>query len=360
MTDSPPALPPQLAYARRQCTTDWNQRRRLRISVRFGNVRLWNAHTRVLGPPLGGFIVIYLDWRWIFYLNIPIGLIGIIMVMIFVPAVPRVPTTKIDWIGFILSGVSLSCLLISFEMAIHSADFTVLKSLLIVGSLAWIGYLRHARMHSDPLIDLTLLNVPTFRISIIGGSLMRITQGAQPFLVAMMLQLGLGFNAAHAGLIALAGAIGSLIMKLVARRILVRFGYRDTLIVSGMCAVGGYALCGFFRPDWPLMAILSVLATASFFMSLQFTAYNTIAYADISTDRMSAATSFYSNLQQLLLTLGVCVGSLALHVSMTIGHQDHLEPVNFTHAFIVVTCISALATFFNGRISANEGRSLME
>ena len=148
--------------------------------------------------------------------------------------------------------------------------------------------------------------------SVIGGSLTRITQGAQPFLLLLMLQLGFGMSAAVSGTITIAGAMGSLTMKSLAPRLLRRFGFRDSMVVGGLAASAGYAACGLFRPDWPTPLIFLTLMVSGFCMSFQFTAYNTIAYDEIPPERMSAATSFYATFQQLMLSLGICVGALAL------------------------------------------------
>ena len=202
------------------------------------------------------------------------------------------------------------------------------------------------------------MRIATFRLSVIGGSLTRITQGAQPFLLPLMLQLGFGMSAAASGSITIAGAIGSLGMKWLAPRTLKRFGFRDSLVVNGLIASAGYAVCGFFRPGWPVAAIFAVLAACGFFMSFQFTAYNTIAYDEIPPERMSAATSFYATFQQLMLSLGICVGAVALHAGMLVTHSTTPKFSDFTLAFWVVTAISGLATIWNARFRPDAGAAM--
>ena len=197
------------------------------------------------------------------------------------------------------------------------------RALALIGIGASGGRALHPRMrdaHVAPILDLSLMRVPTFRLSVIAGSLTRITQGAQPFLLPLMLQLGFGMSAATSGSITIAGAIGSLGMKWLAPGRLRRFGFRNSLIVNGLIATAGYAVCGPFRPAWPVAAIFGVLTACGFFMSFQFTAYNTIAYDEIPPERMSSATSFYATFQQLMLSLGICVGAGALHVGMLATH----------------------------------------
>ena len=244
----------------------------------------------IIGPPVGGFIVTYLNWRWIFYLNLPVGVIGVVLVTAFIGQIRSERPPPLDLLGFGLSGVSLGCLLFGFQMTSHPGALQAALALIAVGLIAGALYVRHARGHAAPILDLSLMQVPTFRLSVIAGSLTRITQGAQPFLLPLMLQLGFGMSAAASGLITIAGAIGSLAMKWLAPRILRAFGFRRSLIVNGLIGAGGYAVCGFFRPFWPTPLIFAVLVLCGFFMSFQFTAYNTIAYDEIPPERMSAAT----------------------------------------------------------------------
>ena len=312
----------------------------------------------ILGPPVGGAIVTYLDWRWIFYLNLPIGLLGVFLVTRYIGEVRAETPVRADPWGFVLSGVALGCLLFGFEMTSRTGELPLALGLIGIGCVAGALYIRHARHRADPILDLSLMRVPTFRLSLIGGSLTRITQGAQPFLLPMMLQLGFGMTAAASGAITVAGAIGSLAMKGLAPRILRRWGFRRSLIIGGLGASAGYAVCGLFRPDWPVPLIFGVLMVSGFFMSFQFSAYNTIAYDEIPSERMSSATSFYATFQQLMLSLGICVGAAALHVGMLGGGHALPRLGNFTLAFWVVTAVSASATIWNARFAADAGAGM--
>jgi EmrB/QacA subfamily drug resistance transporter len=312
----------------------------------------------IIGPPIGGFIVTYMDWRWIFYLNIPIGLLGLVLVTLFIDEVRGEKPAPTDIPGFLLSGVSLGCLLFGFEMTSRGGELQSAVLLIAVGLVAGALYVRHARRRPAPILDLTLMRVPSFRLSVIGGSLTRITQGAQPFLLPLMLQLGFGMSAAVSGTITIAGAIGSLAMKSLAPRLLRRFGFRDSMVAAGLAASAGYAFCGFLRPGWPTPLIFLTLMASGFCMSFQFTAYNTIAYDEIPPERMSAATSFYATFQQLMLSLGVCAGALALHVGMLAGRHAAPQLTDFTIAFLVVTAISASATIWNLRFDKHAGAEL--
>jgi EmrB/QacA subfamily drug resistance transporter len=312
----------------------------------------------ILGPPLGGLIVTWLDWRWIFYLNLPVGVLGAVGAWMLVPDIRGDARTPFDLSGFLLSGAALGCLLFGFELSSRPGTGWIAVALLAGGALFGLGYVRHARRVDDPILDPGLMRVPTFRLSVIAGSLTRITQGAQPFLLPLMLQLGFGLTAARTGTITMAGAIGALAMKLAAPRLLRRWGFRRSLIVSGVASSLGYAACALFRPDWPHMAIVAVLLVSGFFTSFQFTGYNAIAYADIDKARMSAATSFYATFQQLTLSLGICTAATILELGSVLEGQPRPGLGTFSAAFLTVAAISLSAIVWNRRFDEQAGAEM--
>jgi EmrB/QacA subfamily drug resistance transporter len=312
----------------------------------------------ILGPPIGGMFVTYLDWRWIFYINLPIGLLGFVLVSIFIEDVKGKADGPFDLLGFILSGLSLGSLLFGFELSSHEGQGSLSIFLIAIGLLFGIAYLRHARKHPAPIMDFSLMKFTNFRASVIAGSLTRISQGAQPFLIPLMLQLGFGLSAASAGRVVIATALGSMTMKAVQSYILRKLGFRTSLIIFGLIGTLGYGLCAIFRPDWPMALIFVILYLCGFFMSFQFTAYNTIAYDEIDRDRMSSATSFYTTFQQLMLSLGICVAALALHGSMAIRGAENADLNDFSVAFIVVTLIALTATIWNVGFSRTAGAEM--
>ena len=312
----------------------------------------------IVGPPVGGFIVTYLDWRWIFYINLPIGLLGLGLVLRFIENTHGEAAGPFDWSGMALSGVALGCLFFGFELASHPDLAPLVVVLLVVGFVFGVLYVRHARRTADPIMDLSLMRLPSFGTSVIAGSLTRITQGAQPFLLPLMLQLDFGLTAAQSGGIVIATALGSMSMKAFAPRILRRFGFRTSLIVNGVTASLGYACCAAFRPGVPFPLIFAILLLCGFFMSFQFTAYNTVAYDAVPPARMSAATGFYTTFQQLMLSVGICTAALALEGSMVLRDHAHPQLGDFSAAFLVVTTISLSATIWNLRFSPRAGAEI--
>ncbi|MDR3516751.1 MAG: MFS transporter [Azospirillaceae bacterium] len=298
----------------------------------------------VIGPVVGGFIVTNLSWRWIFYINVPIGIIGLIFASIFIPDVREAKPARFDFRGLVLSGTSLACLVFSFEMGSRGVvPLPELSGLISLGLVSGALYVWHARHHQDPILDLTLMRIPTFSLSVIAGSLTRITGGAIPFLLPLMMQIGFGMSAAQSGLVTFTGAVGSILMKASSVSILRWVGFRTAMIWNAVLATGFIAIDAAFRPSWPMWAIYVILLISGFFQSLQFSAYNSIAYADIPAHRMSAATSFYTTFQQVMLSLGICVSAFALQISRMVSGHPHTTLSDFSVAFLVVTGISILA-----------------
>jgi len=311
----------------------------------------------VVGPPVGGFIVTYLSWRWIFYLNVPFGILGICLATVFIEDIREPDPGQFDLRGFLLSSVSLSCLMYGLEMVSRGGGESGRTTLMIlaVGLISGLAYGKHARWTLNPILDFRLMRVPTFGLSVFGGSLTRISAGAMPFLLPMMMQVGFGFSAARSGLITFSTAAGSFLMKLVATPILRRFGFRNTLVWNGVIATAFLGLCAAFRPGWPLPAIYLALLVGGFFQSLQFTAFNTVAYADISQPRMSSATSFYSTFQQLMLSMGICISSALLALSMALSGHAVPRLSDFSVAFVGVTLISVLSSPVCARMPRDAG-----
>ncbi len=298
----------------------------------------------VLGPPIGGFIVTWFSWRLIFDINIPIGILGITLVTLFIEDIREPRAAPFDWRGFLLSGIGLASLMFGLE-TIGRGVVPRWASLSAIGAglVAGLLYAWHARIHPRPLIDLTLFRIRTFSVAVGAGTMFRIGIGAVPFLLPMMLQLSFGHSAAESGLITFVSSLGALVMKPVAVGVLRRLGFRHTLVWNAILSAVLLGMCAWFAPSWPVVLIYAVLLSGGFFRSLQFTAYNALAYADVPRERMSAATSFYSAMQQISLTLGVSAAAASLTVTMALS--GHAEPLlsDFSSAFVVVALISLCA-----------------
>ncbi len=236
----------------------------------------------LIGPPLGGFLATFFDWRYIFWINVPIGLLGVVLTTRFIPDLKEEDVPPLDVKGAALSGVGLSCIV--FGVTLLGRNFApapLVAAIIGSGVVSLLAYVRHARRAEYPIIDLSLLRIPTFKAAIYGGFLFRIGLGATPFLLPLLLQVGFGLSAYESGFLTFISAAGAMVMKTTAQPILKRFGFRRVLISNALIAVSFLAANAFFTPATPHWLIMIALLVGGFFRSLQFTALNSICYADV-------------------------------------------------------------------------------
>jgi len=314
----------------------------------------------VFGPPLGGFIVTYFSWRWIFFINVPMALLGILLVTLFVENLREDNVRPLDLPGFILTGIGLSCLVFGFEIAGRGGlPTSVVSAMIVVGAICLAIYIWHARRTAFPVLDLNLLKITTFRIGVTGGTLTRMGIGALPFLLPIMLQLGFGYSPITSGLVTFASAAGAMTMRVTATRIIRYFGYRRTLIFNSILTSATLAINALWRPSTPLLLIFTVLLLGGFFRSLQFSAVNTLGYSDIPPAMMSRATPFASMAQQIAMSLGVGTGALLLHLTLVFHGLAALGPADFTPAFVGVGLISLGAVPIFLKLSPQAGAAVI-
>jgi EmrB/QacA subfamily drug resistance transporter len=295
----------------------------------------------VIGPPLGGFIVTYSTWRWIFYINLPVGILGITLGRLFITDLGEKNVGPLDLRGFVLAGVGLAGLTFGLEAVGRGAlPVTVVGGLIVGGAICGALYILHARHASYPIIDLGLMRIPTFAASIYGGSLFRIGIGALPFLLPMLLQVGFGMNALGSGLLTFASAAGAMTMRMTATPVIRLVGFRRVLIFNSVISSLFLAGYGFFGPSTPRSVIFLALLAGGFFRSMQFTSVNTIAYADVTPALMSRATSLASMAQQLSVSFGVGIAALLLHLTMMVRGETQLQSGDFPFTFFAVAAIS--------------------
>ena len=230
--------------------------------------------------------------------------------------------------------------------------------MLAVGLAVGAAYWVHARHHRSPVLDLRLMRVKSFAVSVLSGSAFRIAYGSLPFLLPLMLQLGFGLSAAASGGLTFASSVGSLVMRMTAKPILRRWGFRRVLVVNGAVSMAMLGACGFLRPSWPSWAVYGLLLVGGYFQALQFTAYNTIAYADLSGRWMSAATSFYSTFQQLSLSLGITFAAAILAVLAAAGGRAEPSVNDYSVAFLVMGLLGIASSLPPLRLRANAGSAL--
>lgn len=310
----------------------------------------------VVGPVVGGFITTYFDWRWIFFINLPIGLLGIALATMFFEDVREEDVAPLDITGFLLSSTGFAALMLGLATGgRHLVPVAVSYGCVAFGIAALILYWFHARRLAYPVLNLSLLRIPTYRIGVLGGSIFRIGIGAIPFLLPLMLQLGFGLDALQSGLITFASAAGALVMKTLAKTILARFGFRGVLTFNALIGSAFLAASGLFTPSTPHWIMLGVLFVGGCFRSLQFTGINALSYADVSNRDMSSATSFSSVAQQLSLSLGITVGAFALEAANLYNGGKTLGAGDFWPAFVLVGLISASSALWMIRLKPDAG-----
>src|SRR6516162_7546029 len=313
----------------------------------------------LIGPPLGGFITTYISWHWIFLINIPIGLAGIVLATIFIEDVRAETPDPFDPVGMLLAGLGIGGL--AFGGSVLGLDFLplpVVLGLIVGGAAASYAYVRHARRHPSPVLDLSLLKLPSMRAAVLGGFIYRSGIGALPFLLPLLLQLGFGLTAFQSGLVTLSNVVGAMGMKTVIPIILRRFGFRRALTVNAVISAGLVAACATFTPGVSFAWIVAVLIVGGFFRSLQFTSINTIAYADVDNRRMSRATSLVAVAQQVSISVGVAIGALAVDLTLWARGRDTITAADFQPAYLTIAVIAGCACFVFARMPADAGAEL--
>lgn len=274
----------------------------------------------VLGPPLGGFITTHWSWHWIFFLNLPLGLVGLVAALRLIPAGKGEGGRPFDGVGFVFTSGACLSLMTAVELLSHGGHGTAV----VLCALAALGLgvlaVRHARGHPHPLVDLWALRVPSFAVSIGGGTIFRMSIGAVPFLLPLMFQLGFGLNAFDAGLLVLAVFAGNLAMKPLTTGVLRRFNFRTVLLVNGLINALSIFACALLTPATPTPVIVALLFLGGMSRSMQFTALATLAFAEVPQPRMSGANTLFNTSQQMAIGMGIAVGALALRLaSLAIG-----------------------------------------
>ncbi|MEX2649569.1 MAG: MFS transporter [Alphaproteobacteria bacterium] len=313
----------------------------------------------VIGPPLGGLIATYASWRWIFFINVPIALLGVVLVSVLIGNEREAAPRPLDARGFVLTGLALVGLLFGLQGLGRAVVPGGVTAALIVGGAVAAGlYVVHARSLAHPIIDLALLRIPTFRAAIVGGLFFRISIGAIPLLLPMMLQLGFGLTPFASGAITFAGAAGALTMKVAAAPILRAVGFRRALlfnsVVSGVLLIG----YGLFEPTTPHLVIVAVLLVGGFFRSLQFTALNTLCYADAAPEQMSRATSLVSVAQQVSQGVGVGLAAVLLHLTLALRGSEALDADAFDVSYLTIGALSFAAILFFRRLAPDAGAEI--
>ncbi len=316
----------------------------------------------VLGPPVGGFITTFLSWHWIFLINIPIGLTGIVLATRYIENFRAETREPFDAIGMVLAGLGIAGVAFGLT-AIGLKGFLptgLLVAMIAGGSVCIMVYMLRARRIPRPVIDLSLFRLPSFRAGVAGGFIFRVGAGAIPFLLPLMLQVGFGKTPFESGLITFATAVGAMSMKSAVPMMLRRFGYKKVLTWNSLVASALVAACALFSATTPVIIMLVVLFFGGFFRSLQVTSAMTIGFADVEPARMSRATSLAAVCQQLSVSTGVALGALTVQMVLTFRNETTAGEHDFAPAFLLVAAISAISMVVFARMPKEAGAELID
>lgn len=313
----------------------------------------------ILGPLIGGYLTTYWSWHWIFYLNIPISIVCVLLAWYHIPEEKEEKPVKrrFDAVGFVLSGLALAGFMYGVELFSRSEIPFYVPILIILISLGLLAFnVRYSRHISNPLIDYSIIRIPTYKVTIFTGSVSRMVIGVAPYLVPLMFQEGFGLNPFQSGMLFLATMAGNLAMKPATIWVMRHYNFRTVLIVNGLLV----ALFSFFTalllPQTPTIIIVVVMFLSGMFRSMQFSAITTLAFADVPQPQMTAANTLYSTVQQMSIGMGIAIGAVFLRFSNMInGTTDHYSVADFRLAFIFVGILGVLSLYGYTKLTPDAG-----
>ncbi|OEZ52207.1 DHA2 family efflux MFS transporter permease subunit [Duganella sp. HH105] len=315
----------------------------------------------LLGPTVGGLIVHWLTWRDIFFVNVPVGVVAIFLAHRYMPDYRGDGERPLDLVGLVLFGTGVALLSWLLEVfGEHQIDVTSAAVLLFIACSLLAAYVWHARDAAFPLLQLALFKIRTFRVSVVGGFITRIGIGGLPFLLPLLYQLGLGLPAWQSGLLMMPSAAAAMGMKFISVRVLGRFGYRQVLTVNTVLIGLTISMYSFVQQGTPLYVIVMISLCLGFFNSLQFSAMNSIAYADVESADSSMASTMASSMQQLSMSFGLATGSLI--TGWFLGDLPQSNRVALTgalhHAFLTLAVLTILSSLTFWSLREQDGESI--
>ncbi len=307
-----------------------------------------------IGPLLGGVLTAYASWRWIFYINLPIGILGVVLALRYIKDFTTPPPAAFDFRGFVMVGVGLGTLAVGIEyLGRNLMPGLELAGLFAAAAIVLTAYVLHARGRADPVLDLKLFRVPTFRTSTIAGGLCRFAIGSVPFMLPLLLQVGFGLGPLQSGVLTFVTSIGQMLNKTMVSGMLRRFGFRNLLAGNSLILgplIAGLAAFTASTPHWILWVYLIAYG---FVRSVQFTSVNALAYADLAPTIMSKGTSLASVMQQLSMSFGVAIAASLL--TLEAGPSARLVASDFGPVFLIIGVLPLIASVGFMRLPADSG-----
>ncbi|AST80402.1 TPA: MFS transporter [Citrobacter farmeri] len=316
----------------------------------------------IIGPPLGGFITSYANWRWIFFINVPLGLLAIVLALRFIPTIRDDDRRPFDLAGFIATAIAMVSLVYAMELlGAQHPEGVLTIALLALGVGTFAFSLRHFRRADYPMIRLDALQVPTFRVTMYGGSLFRASISAVPFLLPLMFQVGFGMNAFQAGSLVLAVFVGNLTIKPATTPLIRWLGFKKLLLINGALNVLALLACALLTPSTPVWLILLILYLGGVFRSIQFTGISTLAFADVPSVQMSYANTLFSTATQLAVGLGISLGAIGIRIGANVSEWlgiNAVPGISFRLAFVAIALICLIGMVDTLRLAKDAGSAV--
>lgn len=318
----------------------------------------------IIGPPLGGFITRYASWHWIFFINVPLGLAAIILSLRIIPDIRETERRSFDLSGFITTSVAMVSLVTAMErLGDRQPQIWPTLALAAFGFGCLLYSIRHFRRAAAPMVRLDALQVPTFRVTMYGGSLFRASISAVPFLLPLLFQLGFGMDPFHSGLLVLAVFVGNLTIKPATTPLIRWLGFRRLLLINGALNVCSLLACALLTPQTPVWAIMLILYLGGVFRSIQFTGVSTLAFADVPAAQMSDANTLFSTASQLAVGLGITLGAIGIRLGEQVGdwlHLTELPGISFRLSFVFIALICLVGMIDSLHLAKTAGSSVSE
>ncbi|MEG9868704.1 MFS transporter [Klebsiella pneumoniae] len=318
----------------------------------------------IIGPPLGGFITRYASWHWIFFINVPLGLAAIILSLRIIPDIRETERRSFDLSGFITTSVAMVSLVTAMErLGDRQPQIWPTLALAALGFGCLLYSIRHFRRAAAPMVRLDALQVPTFRVTMYGGSLFRASISAVPFLLPLLFQVGFGMDPFHSGLLVLAVFVGNLTIKPATTPLIRWLGFRRLLLINGALNVCSLLACALLTPQTPVWAIMLILYLGRVFRSIQFTGVSTLAFADVPAAQMSDANTLFSTASQLAVGLGITLGAIGIRLGEQVGdwlHLTELPGISFRLSFVFIALICLVGMIDSLHLAKTAGSSVSE
>ncbi|HBZ4297191.1 MFS transporter [Klebsiella pneumoniae] len=318
----------------------------------------------IIGPPLGGFITRYASWHWIFFINVPLGLAAIILSLRIIPDIRETERRSFDLSGFITTSVATVSLVTAMErLGDRQPQIWPTLALAALGFGCLLYSIRHFRRAAAPMVRLDALQVPTFRVTMYGGSLFRASISAVPFLLPLLFQVGFGMDPFHSGLLVLAVFVGNLTIKPATTPLIRWLGFRRLLLINGALNVCSLLACALLTPQTPVWAIMLILYLGGVFRSIQFTGVSTLAFADVPAAQMSDANTLFSTASQLAVGLGITLGAIGIRLGEQVGdwlHLTELPGISFRLSFVFIALICLVGMIDSLHLAKTAGSSVSE